>query len=100
MDPDVKTQPAYGVFSFFKPAFTAIIEELATDPKAAIEQMKDCFAVVAPTLPYLDEPENPMAMSLLSCAASLALYVVLRDTGVDVHNVGRSVHDAFSLVSF
>ena len=41
-----------------------------------------------PDMPYVDNPDGAMASSLFVCCGSLALYLALKQQGVDVHQYG------------
>jgi len=42
-------------------------------------------------MPYLDNPNHPMASAIFGCSASLALYLAMKECGVDVHDFGSGM---------
>jgi len=70
---------------------TGIVEGLVEDPDAALERAADLFTAMGPDLAYADDRDHPMANSVLSCAALLAVYLTLREAGVDVHSFGSAM---------
>lgn len=66
------------------------------DPEAIVEAAGARFDSMLPTLPYVDKPDDLMAPSLLICAVNLALYLGLRERGVDVHDFGAAMLDGLT----
>jgi len=78
-------------FAFLTKSLRRIADGLVDDGATAVEEATGHFEAMIPTLAYRDDPEHTMAMSSFFCSANLALYLALRDRGVDVHDVGRAV---------
>jgi hypothetical protein len=95
-----ENKAAMATFRFLEPMHAQICHDLVDDGDAAMDEVRTCFAQLAPTLAYRDNPRHPMAMSVNSCAASLATYLVLRVRGVDVHKFGQAIHAAYAEMSF
>lgn len=68
-----------------------ILEGLAEDADAVLDQARSVFEEMGPTLAYGEDREHPMSGSLLSCAALLAIFRCVRDSGVDEHRFGGAV---------
>ena len=79
------------VFEFVKPRFEAMVGGWVDDPEAALAEASDRFDGMIPTLAYADNPAHPMAPALFFTACNLAMYLPLRDRGVDVHAFGSAV---------
>ncbi len=67
------------------------IAAVSQDADAVIVKSRANLETMLPHLGYLDNPDHPMAVSLFSCAALLALYLALKDEGMDVHAFGAVV---------
>ena len=84
---------ADATFRFCEGAFTAVAEELAgADAESALAEARERWEEIKPGLPYLDDPHHPMALSMFSCAATLAAFLPLRSRGVGAHDFGPRVH--------
>ncbi|MEJ2089869.1 MAG: L-2-amino-thiazoline-4-carboxylic acid hydrolase, partial [Gammaproteobacteria bacterium] len=68
-----------------------ILEGLAEDADAVLDKARSVFEEMGPTLAYGEDREHPMADSLLSCAALLAIFRCVRDSGIDEHRFGAAV---------
>lgn len=64
---------------------------LTDDPDATVEDAGALFDSLLPEMGYLDRPDHPMASSVFTCSANLALYLALAPRGVDVHAFGRAM---------
>ena len=64
--------------------FTDAVDETLADARLRLEAMTD-------TLAYIENPEHPMAGSLHFCAIMLAVYLALRERGMDVHDFGAAM---------
>ena len=78
-------------FERAKPGYAQLVGSLVDDPEAAVEEAAAIFDRMIPELAYVDKPSHPMAASLFLCVALLALYLALRERGVDVHDFGSAV---------
>jgi L-2-amino-thiazoline-4-carboxylic acid hydrolase-like protein len=90
------TSVATAVFTFLEPSFARIAETLAGDDDAVLSGARRRFEEIEPTLAYRDEPGDPMALALFSCASCLALYLQVRERGVDAHQLGQAIHEEFA----
>lgn len=93
------TDAPRAVFAFLEPTFERVAAALTEDAAAAVENARQRFDEIAPSLAYLDEPRHPMALALFSCAGSLALHLALRDAGIDAHQLGQAIHHEFAQLS-
>lgn len=75
-------------FANSRPWFLAMASELVPDPDAVVSEAEAHFDALIPTMAYADRPGHPMASSVFSCEGLLALYLALRERGVDVHDYG------------
>ena len=60
------------------------------DAEAVMDEAAERFERMIPDMAYVDDPEQPMAYSVFVCSAALALYLSLRERGVDVHEFGSA----------
>lgn len=79
------------VFEFARARLAAVAADLTDDPDTTIDEAEGRFDAMVPELAYVDDPGHPMATQLFLCAATLALYLALRERGVDVHDFGRAI---------
>ena len=79
------------MFTFLAPGLRRLADRFGDDGMAALDEATKRFESMITGLAYVDEPSHPMAMSSFFCSANLAMYLVLRDRGVDVHDFGRAV---------
>ena len=64
---------------------------LVDDPEAAVAQAATIFEGMIPTMAYVDKPRHPMASAVFDCNANLAVYLVVKELGVDVHDFGGAI---------
>ena len=67
------------------------IAGLVADPEATVSEARTQLQEIAPTLAYIDQPNHAMASSLFYCAINLAVYLKLRDQGIDAHAYGEAM---------
>ena len=84
------------MFTFLAPGLRRLADRFSDDGAAAFDEAAATFDAMIPGLAYLDDPSHPMAMSSFFCSANLAMYLALRDRGVDVHEFGRAVVEDFA----
>ena len=65
-----------------------------TDVDAVMDEASTTFDAMIPTMAYVDDPARPMASNLFSCSAALAVYLALRERGVDAHAFGAAMLEA------
>lgn len=61
---------------------------------AVLQDTRQQYEAVIPTIPYLGGDENPMTRHLVRSTTSLVLYQVMRSRGKSAIEVGKIVHDA------
>jgi hypothetical protein len=79
------------MFARGRPEIEGIVQELVADPEVLTEEAWQVFRNIAPDLAYLDAPHSALARALFFCAMHLAVYVALRERGVDVHAYGAAM---------
>ncbi len=85
--------PARALFQRGRSRGLALAQQFTDDPEAAMVAAEARLESMLPGLAYLDDPRHPMASSLFLCMSALALYLVLREQGVDAHSYGRAFVD-------
>ena len=91
---------ADAVFRFCQQAFDPIAEDLAAaDAESVRAETLERWSEIKPGLPYLEDPHHPMALSIFSCAATLAAYLPLRERGVGPHDFGPRVHEEMARIA-
>lgn len=91
------------VRKFFEQArsqFTALAARFVDDPEAAVEQAATIFEGMIPDMAYVDKRNHPMAAAVFGCSASLALYLVLKERGIHVHDFGSAMLAAMARAPF
>ena len=68
-----------------------LVTGLVDDPDAVVEQAATIFERMIPTLPYVDQPRHVMASAVFGCSANLAVYLVVKELGVDLHAFGGAI---------
>ena len=70
-------------------------EPFSGDGDAVVEAAGEVFGELLETLPYVENPEHPMADSVFTCAGAIAVYLALSRAGarVDVHRFGCRMLD-------
>lgn len=89
---DEQRQVVKATFDFLAPSLTEVAGAFVDSPEAAVAEAAGRFDEMIPDLAYADDPGHPMAIFLFWCSATLALYITLRDRGVDVHDYGRVMY--------
>ena len=87
-----------GQFAGMRRGYQMIAARFVDDPEAVVDEAAARYDRMVPDLAYLDEPDHPMADSLFKCAMTLAVYLALKDRGVDVHDFGSTVVAMFAMV--
>jgi L-2-amino-thiazoline-4-carboxylic acid hydrolase-like protein len=80
-----------GYFWWSKKHLRTVARAFVEDPEPVLAEAEAHFDRMLPDLAYVDRPAAPMASSLFLCTAALALWVALRERGVDVHAFGRAM---------
>jgi len=61
------------------------------DPETVVDRATEIFEGMIPDMAYVDNPDSPMASSVFVCCGSLALYLALKQRGVDEHQYGSAL---------
>ena len=88
------------VFEENRPAAEALAAAFVDGAEVAgvVEEASQRFDALLPEMGYVDRPDHPMASSVFHCSAFLALWQVLAERGVDVHDFGRTMLEQFRAV--
>ena len=80
-------------FDEARPRLGRLANELVDPGPAAIaiDQAEVEFAAMLPGIAYRDHPDHPHAADLFACAINLALFLALKNQGVDEHQFGRAM---------
>lgn len=78
-------------FQQMRPGFERLASTLVDDPGAVLSDATARLDSMIPELAYLDNPDHPMAFSIIQTSYSLALFLALRARGVDEHHFGRTM---------
>lgn len=70
---------------------SVLVEDFTDDIDAVRQESRAHLVSMLDNLAYVDNVKHPMASSLHSCALLLAVYMSLRERGVDVHAYGNKV---------
>ena len=57
----------------------------------AVNDAEIQFSQMLPSIAYRDNPNHPHAGDLFSCAINLALFLAIKDQGIDEHQFGRAM---------
>ncbi len=68
-----------------------LIKEFADDGEELLAEAALRFEEMMQGMAYMDAPDAPMATSVFSCQATLALWLALEARGVDVHDFGQAM---------
>ena len=75
------------------------LERLATElvgadaARAAVDAAEREFIAMLPDIAYRDNPDHRHAGDLFSCAMNLALFLAVKDRGIDAHRFGAAMID-------
>ncbi len=70
-----------------------LVAPLSDDVEGTIDEAANTYRKMIPDMAYADCPDHPMAPSLIYCCINLAVYLALKDGGVDVHTFGKAMLD-------
>jgi hypothetical protein len=76
------------VFAGAEEPFKHLAARFIDGAETAVEEAREIFERMIPGMAYIDRPRHPMASSVFGCAANLALYLALKERGVDAHGFG------------
>jgi len=82
------------VRTFFRqaePRLLRLAGRLTQEPDAAVSAARAHFEAMIPDLAYVDKPAHPLAPAFFASTVNLALYLALRDQGIDAHTFGRAM---------
>lgn len=69
----------------------SLANRFVDDADAVVDQATEIFEGMIPDMAYVDNPDDPMAASVFICCGSLALYLALKEQGVEVHQYGSAL---------
>lgn len=75
-------------FEKAKGRFTRLIGRFVPDEQSVLEEAATIFDRMLADMAYIDKTDHPMAASVFSSCATLAVYLALKERGVDVHDFG------------
>ena len=81
-------------FTDARTRYKSMVRHFVEDDAAAdsvVDQAATVFEGMIPTMAYVEKRDHPMASSVFICCATLAVYLVLKDRGVDVHAYGSTM---------
>ncbi|MDP6377098.1 MAG: hypothetical protein QF921_02895 [Pseudomonadales bacterium] len=68
-----------------------LVSNFTDDVETVVEKARALFGDMLNEMAYLENPQHPMAAPLFMCNVNLALYLALKDEGVDVHDFGTAM---------
>ena len=84
-------QVAKHLFEQAKPRLARVAGRFVDDAPAVVEAAEAHFDGMIPDMAYVDKPFHPLASALFVCSINLAIYLALKQRGVDVHAFGRAL---------
>lgn len=78
-------------FETVRPWLTGLAGRLVDDPEAVIERAATLFDGMLPQMAYVDKPDHPMAYAVFDCSELLAVYLALKERGINAHDFGRAM---------
>jgi hypothetical protein len=75
-------------FEKAKGRFTRLVGRFVPDAQSVLEEAAAIFDRMLADMAYIDKTDHPMAASVFSSCATLAMYLALKERGVDVHDFG------------
>ncbi len=87
---------ARNLFEEARPWYTRLTGSLVDDAEAAVEEAAAIFERMIPDMPYVDKPNHPLAPAVSGSIPVLAMYLALRERGVDVHDFGNALLTAMA----
>jgi hypothetical protein len=86
-----KTQYLAQFFARSRPRLGKLAGRLCDDAEAAVNDAETIFMGMVPDLAYADKPDHPLASALFTTTVNLAIYLSLKQRGVDLHAFGSSM---------
>lgn len=71
-----------------RPRFTRLIGRFFDDAQPVLEKTAIIFNQMLADMAYVDKTDHPMASSVFDSCATLAVYLTLKERGVNVHDFG------------
>jgi L-2-amino-thiazoline-4-carboxylic acid hydrolase len=78
-------------FEKAKPRFTRLIGQFVRDVQPVLEETATIFESMLADMAYIDKMDHPMASSVFSSCATLAVYLALKKHGIVVHDLGCAI---------
>ena len=88
-----------GFFEKAKRRFTRLIGRFVRDAQSVLEEAATIFDRMLADMAYIDKTDHPMASSVFGSCATLAVYLALKERGVDVHDFGCAMLTSLAQVS-
>ena len=95
-NPVMAAEDVRAVFEADRQAALDIASQFVDDPEAVVDEAADLFESMIPEMGYVDDPGHVMAMPIFWSSARLALYRVLAERGVGVHEFGAAALTNFA----
>lgn len=86
-----KENEQYVKHTYFEKAegrFTHLITQFADNVPSVLEEAAINFDHMLPDMAYINKKNHPMAASVFSSSATLAVYLAIKKRGIDVHDFG------------
>ncbi len=90
MNPE-NQQLVANVFEAAIPRLTRLAARLVADAEAAVADARSHFMRMIPDMAYVDKPTHFLAQALFTTSVNLAMYLALKDRGVDLHSFGGAM---------
>ena len=68
---------------------TRLVAEFIDDGASVVDQAARIFDEMIPDMAYVDNHKGAMADSVFQCNVMLAIYLALKERGIDVHEFGK-----------
>jgi hypothetical protein len=91
MTESLNDQIVRGYFEASRPRFTKLASRFVDDPAVVIDVAAKIFDEMLSDLAYRDKPDHPLAPALFIPVTNLAMYLALKERGVDVHAFGGAL---------
>lgn len=75
---------------FSREQAVVFVSQFVDDAEAVADEALQIFERMVPNMAYVDDPDHLMASAVFGCCGVLALYLPLRERGVDVHQFGSA----------
>jgi len=85
-----------GIFDRARPEFAEIAGRFVDDPETIVDGAAAIFETMLPDMAYREKRDHPMASAAFICTANLALFLALKERGVDEHAYGAAMLDSIA----